>query len=134
MLLWNTADIARGGRVRHSIASHRQRPPLYIIGSGGRSPCWMLPSSLASIANSRRIAGGELRGLWKLTSMRITPVVVVIGRGEREQYWHLPEQDRVSFPFIAIRDGDFIPVGATGRKALRTPGHTFESTSYLLEL
>lgn len=46
---------------------------------------------------------------------------------------HLPEQDRARFPHRALRGGDHVPFGATGLTALRTPGHTDESLSYLLE-
>jgi len=46
---------------------------------------------------------------------------------------YLPEQDRVSFPFTPVRDEDVVEVGAAKLKALRTPGHTPESTSYLLD-
>lgn len=46
---------------------------------------------------------------------------------------HLPEQDRVAFPFHPLRDGDTIAVGASRIAVLRTPGHTVESTSYLLD-
>jgi len=44
----------------------------------------------------------------------------------------LPEQRRVHFPFKAIADGDRISVGAATITAQRTPGHTDESTSYVL--
>jgi glyoxylase-like metal-dependent hydrolase (beta-lactamase superfamily II) len=44
---------------------------------------------------------------------------------------HLPDQDRVSYPFEPIRDGDAI--GAARLVAVRTPGHTLESTCYLLD-
>ena len=121
------------GRVRHSIASHRQRLPLisHRLRAGGcRAGCFPRASRLSRTR-------GESRG-------RITRVVEThlhadhLSRSRRlaevsAAELHLPEQNRVSFPFIAIRDGDFIPVGATGLKALRTPGHTLESTSYLLE-
>ena len=46
---------------------------------------------------------------------------------------HLPEQHRVHFPFNAVADGDRIRVGASTITARRTPGHTDESTSYLLD-
>jgi glyoxylase-like metal-dependent hydrolase (beta-lactamase superfamily II)/rhodanese-related sulfurtransferase len=46
---------------------------------------------------------------------------------------HLPEQDRVSYPFAPIRGGDTISIGPSRIVALRTPGHTPESTSYLLD-
>lgn len=46
---------------------------------------------------------------------------------------YLPDQDRVSYPFTPVRDRDAIDVGAARLAALRTPGHTPESTSYLLD-
>ena len=46
---------------------------------------------------------------------------------------YLPEQDRVSFAFTPVQDGDVLEVGVARLKALRTPGHTPESTSYLLD-
>ncbi len=45
----------------------------------------------------------------------------------------LPEQTRVSFPFTPIHDGDTLEIGSATLTALRTPGHTPESTCYLLE-
>ncbi len=44
----------------------------------------------------------------------------------------LPDQQRVSFPFTAIRDGDTLATSHLRLTALRTPGHTLESTCYLL--
>src|SRR6266516_6866329 len=44
----------------------------------------------------------------------------------------LPDQQRVSFPFTAMRDGDTLATPHLRLTALRTPGHTPESTCYLL--
>ena len=44
----------------------------------------------------------------------------------------LPAQDRVSFNFEPINNSDTISIGKVILKALHTPGHTFESTSFLL--
>ena len=44
----------------------------------------------------------------------------------------LPEQQRVSFPFTAMRDGDTLATPRLMLTTLRTPGHTLESTCYLL--
>jgi glyoxylase-like metal-dependent hydrolase (beta-lactamase superfamily II)/rhodanese-related sulfurtransferase len=44
----------------------------------------------------------------------------------------LPDQQRVSFPFTAMRDGDTLATPPLMLTALRTPGHTPESTCYLL--
>jgi len=45
----------------------------------------------------------------------------------------LPDQTRISFPFIPIHDGDRLEIGSATLTALRTPGHTPESTCYLLD-
>jgi glyoxylase-like metal-dependent hydrolase (beta-lactamase superfamily II) len=44
----------------------------------------------------------------------------------------LPDQQRVTFPFTAICDGETLATQAMRLTALRTPGHTPESTCYLL--
>ena len=44
----------------------------------------------------------------------------------------LPDQQRVSFPFTAIRDGDTLDIGTASLTVLHTPGHTPESTCYLV--
>jgi glyoxylase-like metal-dependent hydrolase (beta-lactamase superfamily II) len=44
----------------------------------------------------------------------------------------LPAQERVRFAFRAIADGERIPLGRASLTAIGTPGHTNESTSYVL--
>ena len=44
----------------------------------------------------------------------------------------LPPQERATFPFTAVADGERIQVGNATLTAIHTPGHTNESTSYLL--
>lgn len=47
---------------------------------------------------------------------------------------HLPPQDRVSYEYNRpIRDGEVLDIGRARLEALHTPGHTLESTSYLLD-
>jgi glyoxylase-like metal-dependent hydrolase (beta-lactamase superfamily II)/rhodanese-related sulfurtransferase len=45
----------------------------------------------------------------------------------------LPDQRRVSFPFEPLSDGAEIRFGSSTLRALHTPGHTFESMSYLID-
>jgi len=45
----------------------------------------------------------------------------------------IPDQRRVHFPFTPVVDGQEIAIGATKIAARRTPGHTDESTSYILK-
>jgi glyoxylase-like metal-dependent hydrolase (beta-lactamase superfamily II) len=46
---------------------------------------------------------------------------------------YLPANAPVTFPFVALDDGDEIAIGPSRLKALHTPGHTLESTCYLLD-
>src|SRR5687767_9880066 len=46
---------------------------------------------------------------------------------------YFPEQDRVTYPFRPLHDGDSLTVGEIGIRALHTPGHTMESMSYLVD-
>jgi len=45
----------------------------------------------------------------------------------------LPATDRVSFEYEPLNDGDTVRVGSSALRVLRTPGHTPESTCYLLD-
>jgi glyoxylase-like metal-dependent hydrolase (beta-lactamase superfamily II)/rhodanese-related sulfurtransferase len=45
----------------------------------------------------------------------------------------LPAQDRVTYPFTPLREGDGVWVWDAPLVALHTPGHTQESTCYLLD-
>ena len=45
----------------------------------------------------------------------------------------LPAQQRVRFPFNSVADGDRIRLGNATIQAVRTPGHTSESTSFVLQ-
>jgi glyoxylase-like metal-dependent hydrolase (beta-lactamase superfamily II)/rhodanese-related sulfurtransferase len=44
----------------------------------------------------------------------------------------LPDQQRVSFPFTPLRDGMTLEIGTMHLTTIHTPGHTGESTCYLL--
>lgn len=46
---------------------------------------------------------------------------------------HLFAQDRVRFPFSPLREGEELPIGRAVLTVVHTPGHTLESTSYLLD-
>ena len=45
----------------------------------------------------------------------------------------LPAQDRARYPFRSVVEGERIAFGSTALVAMRTPGHTEESTTYLLD-
>jgi len=45
----------------------------------------------------------------------------------------LPETDRVSFTYAPLSGGDVVAVGSSQLRVLRTPGHTAESSCYLVD-
>jgi glyoxylase-like metal-dependent hydrolase (beta-lactamase superfamily II) len=45
----------------------------------------------------------------------------------------IPGQRRLRFPFQPVNDADEIPFGTSKLKAIRTPGHTEESTCYVAD-
>jgi glyoxylase-like metal-dependent hydrolase (beta-lactamase superfamily II) len=47
--------------------------------------------------------------------------------------YYLPEQERAGFEYHPIKGGDTLQVGSVPLKAIASPGHTFESTCYLLD-
>jgi glyoxylase-like metal-dependent hydrolase (beta-lactamase superfamily II) len=46
---------------------------------------------------------------------------------------YMPEGAPVSYPFCDLADGNVLEVGSAKLEVIRTPGHTSESTSYLLD-
>jgi len=44
----------------------------------------------------------------------------------------LPPQSRTRFPYTPIADGERVTVGTAQIRAIHTPGHTSESTSYIV--
>jgi glyoxylase-like metal-dependent hydrolase (beta-lactamase superfamily II)/rhodanese-related sulfurtransferase len=46
---------------------------------------------------------------------------------------YLPDQERAAYPFNPLQDGAVLNIGAARLVALHTPGHTLESSSYLLD-
>jgi glyoxylase-like metal-dependent hydrolase (beta-lactamase superfamily II) len=51
---------------------------------------------------------------------------------QRVELW-MPAQGRTQYPFRPLTDGDRLPFGSAELVALATPGHTAESTTYLLD-
>ena len=46
---------------------------------------------------------------------------------------HMPANSRLHFPFTPVREGETLVLGDVRLVALATPGHTLESTTYLLD-
>jgi glyoxylase-like metal-dependent hydrolase (beta-lactamase superfamily II)/rhodanese-related sulfurtransferase len=131
---WNTAEIDLTGDVRVVQFRRTGKGCLsYLIGSGAEAAVLD-----ASLEPQVYIELARTRG-WRITRVLETHVHADhLSRSRRLAQetgaeLHLPEQNRVSFAHHPVGDGDLIPIGSDSLRALRTPGHTIESTCYLLE-
>jgi glyoxylase-like metal-dependent hydrolase (beta-lactamase superfamily II) len=134
-MAWNTAEVHVAGTEVQVIQVRRTGKGClsYIIGSGGEAAVID-----ASLDPEVYVELAEQRG-WKITRVLDTHVHadhLSRSRGLAKLVGaalHMPEGAPVSYPFSALSDGGALEVGAARLEAIRTPGHTPESTSYLLD-
>ena len=134
-LSWNTADVSLPNSSVQVIQIRRVGKGClsYLIGSQEQAvviDAALQPEVYLSLAKSRG---------WSITAVLDTHIHadhlsrsrLLAERSGAKVY--LPNQERVTYPFIAIHDGSTIKVGAVAITAIQTPGHTLESMSYLLD-
>lgn len=134
-LAWNTAEIAVPGSGATVVQVRRTGKGClsYLIGSDG-----VAAAVDAALDPAVYVELAEQRG-WRITRVLDTHVHadhLSRSRALAESTGstlHLPAQERVAFPFAPVNDGDVIEVGGARLSALRTPGHTTESTTYRLD-
>jgi glyoxylase-like metal-dependent hydrolase (beta-lactamase superfamily II)/rhodanese-related sulfurtransferase len=134
-LAWNTAELSVPKSVARVVQVRRTGKGClsYLIGAEGEAA---VVDVALDPAIYRRLA--EQRG-WRITTVLDTHIHadhLSRSRQLAEQTGatlYLPQQERVSFTYVPITDGDSFAIGSARLRALRTPGHTAESTSYLLD-
>jgi glyoxylase-like metal-dependent hydrolase (beta-lactamase superfamily II)/rhodanese-related sulfurtransferase len=134
-LAWNTAEVPCPGSTARIVQLRRTGKGClsYLIGSHGDAV--VIDASLDPQVY-RRVA--EEHG-WRICTVLETHVHADhLSRAralaaDTEARLCLPTTDRVSFEYAPLKDGDIVRVGSAGLRALHTPGHTPESTSYLLD-
>ena len=134
-LAWNTAEVPYPGSIARIVQLRRTGKGClsYLIGSNGDAA--VIDASLDPTVY-QRVA--DTHG-WHIRTVLETHVhadhlsrarALAADTGAR---LCLPATDRVSFEYARLQDGDIVRVGSAGLRALHTPGHTPESTSYLLD-
>jgi glyoxylase-like metal-dependent hydrolase (beta-lactamase superfamily II)/rhodanese-related sulfurtransferase len=133
-LAWNTAEIPLKDRSARVIQVRRTGKGClsYLIGAGEEAfvvDASLDPQVYLDLARSHG---------WQITRVFDTHIHADhLSRSRQLAEWSgailfLPDQRRVSFPFTAMRDGDTLATPHLRLTALHTPGHTQESTCYLL--
>jgi glyoxylase-like metal-dependent hydrolase (beta-lactamase superfamily II) len=138
-LAWNTADVPLPGSAATVIQVRRTGKGClsYLIGAGTVGEAAVIDPSLAPEVY---IDLAATRG-WRITRVLETHVHadhLSRARALAEQTGAallLPAAaaDRVVFPFMPVADGAAVALGPATLVVLATPGHTPESTSYLLD-
>lgn len=133
-LAWNTAEVSVPESSVHVIQVRRTGKGClsYLIGTGEEAI--VIDASL----DPQVYLDLATRYGWQITSVFDTHIHADhLSRSRRlaersGAMLFLPDQQRVSFPFTAIRDGNTLVTSSLVLTAFHTPGHTAESTCYLL--
>lgn len=134
-LVWNTADVPVPGGVAEVVQVRRSAKGClsYVVGSSGEAAVIdpsVDPDAYLGICRER---GWSIR---YAIDTHIHADHVSRGRAlaaAAEAEFILPENRRAGFSFRAIRGGESLAIGGATLIALHTPGHTDESTSYVLD-
>jgi glyoxylase-like metal-dependent hydrolase (beta-lactamase superfamily II) len=132
---WNSAELdLNDGLVRVIQIRRTGKGCLsYLVGSQGRAAAIdasLAPEVYLDVAS---------RSGWKITDVLDTHIHADHLSRSRQLAercgadLRLPDQKRLAYPFAPIRDGEVIDLGGTELTAIHTPGHTLESTSYLID-
>ncbi len=134
-MAWNAAEVSVAGTEARIVQARRTGKGClsYLIGSEGEAAvvdAALDPKVYLNLADSRG---------WKVTRVLDTHVHADhLSRSKTLAEMagaalYLPEEAPVSYPHSSVGDGEAIEVGRSRLEALRTPGHTIESTCYLLD-
>jgi glyoxylase-like metal-dependent hydrolase (beta-lactamase superfamily II) len=134
-LTWNTAEVLLPGSEASVIQVRRTGKGClsYVVGSDGEAAVID-----ASVEPETYLRLAEERG-WRIASVLDTHVHADHLSRSRKlaelvgAQLYMPEGAPVSYPFSPLGDGDEVRIGSSKLKVLSTPGHTAESTSYLLD-
>lgn len=141
-LAWNTAPVAPGG-VHQPEQAKQERQIIQIRRTGKGCLSYLISDGAAALVLDPAldpavyVQQASQRG-WQIVAVLETHIHadhLSRARALAESCGAsllLPAQQRVTFPFIPVADGQQLSVGRLQLQALRTPGHTPESTCYLL--
>ncbi len=133
-LAWNTAEVSVAGEAVHVVQVRRTGKGCLSYLIGAKNEAMVIDASL----DSQVYIDLASKSGWQITSVFDTHIHADHLSRSRQlaersgAMLFLPDQQRVGFPFTAMQDGDTLATSSMLLTALHTPGHTMESTCYLL--
>lgn len=133
---WNTADVTLPARARVRVLQVRRIGKgclSYIVGSDAQAAVIDPAVDPAVYISQARQHG------WTITAVldthvhadHVTRAYELADQCQATLY--LPRQQRVQLPHVALDDEGTLTVGSMTVRAMRTPGHTQESTCYVID-
>ena len=132
-MAWNTAETVAGGCQLIQVRRTGKGCLSYIVASDGEAA--VIDASLEPEVYLELLKAGGL----KLIAVADTHIHADhLSRSRRLSeltgaQLYLPVQQRVAYAFRGLSEGDGIQIGSAPLLARRTPGHTAESTTYVLD-
>jgi glyoxylase-like metal-dependent hydrolase (beta-lactamase superfamily II) len=133
-LAWNSAEVPLAGETRLMQIRRTGKGCLsYLVGTEGLAAVVDAALEPEIYLNLAREQG------WRITAVLDTHIHADHLSRSRQlaeecgATLFLPAQDRVSYPFTALAENNVVNIGASRLAAYHTPGHTLESTCYLLD-
>ncbi len=134
-LAWNIAEVELPGAPARIVQIRRTGKGClsYLVGSEGEAV------AIDPSVDSKVYIAEAARRRWRITQVLETHVHADHVSRARQlaeltgATLLLPAQNRVQFGHGPVYEGDEMNVGATSLTALRTPGHTSESTCYVVD-
>jgi glyoxylase-like metal-dependent hydrolase (beta-lactamase superfamily II)/rhodanese-related sulfurtransferase len=133
-LAWNVAEVPVAGDAVHVFQVRRTGKGCLSYLLGAKDEAMVIDASL----DPQVYLDLASKNGWQITSVFDTHIHADHLSRSRQlaersgALLFLPDQQRISFPFTAIRDADTLATHTMLLTAMHTPGHTMESTSYLL--
>jgi glyoxylase-like metal-dependent hydrolase (beta-lactamase superfamily II)/rhodanese-related sulfurtransferase len=133
-LVWNVAEIPVAGDTVHVLQVRRTGKGCLSYLIGAKEEAIVIDASL----DPQVYLDLASQNGWQITSVFDTHIHADHLSRSRQPaersgaMLFLPDQQRVSFPFTAMCDGNTLATHTMQFMALYTPGHTMESTCYLL--
>jgi glyoxylase-like metal-dependent hydrolase (beta-lactamase superfamily II)/rhodanese-related sulfurtransferase len=134
-LAWNTAPVILPGTAAEVVQVRRTGKGClaYLIGAAGEAVILDAALDAAIYVELAQSRGWRIRHVLETHIhadhlSRARSLAGLTGAALR-----LPETRRVSFSFEPVSDGDKLVLGPARLRALRVPGHTRESTAFLLD-
>jgi glyoxylase-like metal-dependent hydrolase (beta-lactamase superfamily II)/rhodanese-related sulfurtransferase len=133
---WNIADVGLPARARVRVVQVRRIGKgclSYLLGSDAQAAVIDPALDAAVFIDLARQRGWTITAVLD-THVHADHVTRAYQLAERcGAALYLPRQQRVTRPHTPLDDGATVRVGSTTVRAVRTPGHTHESTCYLLD-